>query len=65
METTLRVSGMHCTSCAALIEDAIGEIPGAKTLSVDHAGGTVVVAHDSEATLEAIRQAIRSEGFTV
>lgn len=48
-----------------LIGDAIDEIPGAKTLSADHASGTVVVAHDSEATLEAIRQAIRGEGFTV
>lgn len=64
METTLNVSGMHCASCAVLIEDAIDEIPGATTLSVDHAGGTVAVAHDSEATLEAIRQAIRGEGFT-
>lgn len=65
METVLRVSGMHCASCAVLIDEAIGEIPGARTLSVDHAGGTVTVVHDSEATLEAIRQAIRGEGFTV
>lgn len=47
-----------------LIEDGISEIPGAKVLSVDHVGGTVFVAHDSEATLESIRQAIQSEGFT-
>jgi len=65
METTLRVSGMHCTSCAVLIDDVIGEIPGAKALAIDSAGGTVVVSYDSEATLEAIREAIRGEGFTV
>lgn len=56
---------MHCASCAMLIEDAISEIPGAKVLSVDHVGGIVVVAHDSEAILDAIRQAIQREGFTV
>ncbi len=65
METTLKVFGMHCASCAMLIEDAISEIPGAQVLSVDHVGGTVRVNHDSEATLEAIRQAIQSEGFTL
>lgn len=65
METTLKVFGMHCASCAMLIEDAISEIPGAQVLSVDHVSGTVLVTHDSEATLEAIRQAIQSEGFTL
>lgn len=65
METTLNVTGMHCRSCAMLISDAIGEIKGAKVLSVDHTSGAVIVDYDSEATLEAIRQAIRGEGFTV
>ena len=65
METTLRVSGMHCTACKMLVEDAINEIPGAKAITVDHTTGTVTVSYDSEATLEKIRLAIRGEGFTV
>ncbi|WOX55641.1 MULTISPECIES: heavy metal-associated domain-containing protein [unclassified Methanoculleus] len=48
-----------------LIADAISEINGARVLSADHTSGAVIVDYDSEATLEAIRQAIRGEGFTV
>jgi copper chaperone CopZ len=65
METTLKVSGMHCTACKMLIEDAISEIKGAKAVSVDHTTGAVTVAYDSNDTLEQIKLAIRGEGFTV
>jgi copper chaperone CopZ len=65
METTLKVSGMHCTACKMLIEDAISEIRGAKTVSVDHTTGAVSVAYDSNETLETIKVAIRGEGFKV
>jgi len=65
LETTLNVSGMHCNACKMLIEDAIGEIPGARAVSVDHATGIVKVAYDADATLEKIKTAIRGEGFSV
>jgi copper chaperone CopZ len=65
METTLKVSGMHCTACKMLIEDAISEIEGAKAVSVDHTTGAVTVTYDSDGTLEKIKAAIRQEGFAV
>lgn len=65
METQLKVSGMHCTACKMLIEDAISEIGGAKAVAVDHTTGVVVAAYDSEETLEKIKTAIRGEGFRV
>jgi copper chaperone CopZ len=65
METTLKVSGMHCTACKMLIEDAISEIAGVQAISVDHTTGTVAVAYDSSETLEKIKTAIRGEGFSV
>ena len=65
METTLKVSGMHCPACKMLIEDAISEINGAKALSVNHTTGLVSVTYDSNTTLEQIKLAIRGEGFTV
>ncbi|MDD5187932.1 MAG: cation transporter [Methanoregula sp.] len=65
METTLKVSGMHCTACKMLIEDAISEIKGAQAVSVNHTTGAVVVTYDSHDTLEKIKTAIRGEGFTV
>ena len=65
METTLKVSGMHCTACNMLIEDAIGEIPGARAVSADYITGLVTVSYDSDQTLEKIKTAIRGEGFSV
>ena len=65
METTLKVSGMHCTACKMLIEDAISEIKGAKAITVDHTTGAVSISYDSNETLEKIKTAIRGEGFSV
>ena len=65
METTLKVSGMHCTACRMLIEDAISEINGAQAISVDHTTGAVTVTYDSDETLGKIKTAIRGEGFSV
>jgi len=65
METTLKVSGMHCTACKMLIEDAISEIEAARAVSVDHTTGAVAVTYDSHETLEKVKTAIRGEGFTV
>lgn len=65
METTLKVSGMHCPACKMLVEDALSEIKGAKAMSVNHTTGAVTVAYDSNETLEQIKVAIRKEGFTV
>ena len=65
METTLNVSGMHCTACKMLVEDAISEIKGVQAVSVDHTTGAVAVSYDSNETLEKIKTAIRGEGFAV
>ena len=65
METTLKVSGMHCTACKMLIEDAISEIEAARAVSVDHTTGAVAVTYDSDETLKKIKTAIRGEGFAV
>lgn len=65
METTLKVTGMHCTACNMLITDAISEIPGAQTVSADYKTGSVTVSYDSDQTLGKIKTAIRGEGFSV
>jgi copper chaperone CopZ len=65
METTLKVTGMHCTACKMLVEDAVSEIKGAQAISVDYTTGVVAVSYDSNETLEKIKTAIRGEGFTV
>ncbi len=42
----LRVEGMHCGSCVALIEEALHEQSGVTTASVDLESARAVVAYD-------------------
>ena len=44
--TRLTVTGMHCASCKALIEDVCMEIAGVKSCSVDVAKGEAIIEHD-------------------
>ncbi|MEK6923842.1 MAG: heavy metal-associated domain-containing protein [Candidatus Micrarchaeota archaeon] len=65
MQKELAVSGMHCSSCELLLKDAVGGVPGVKTISVDAKAGRVRVDVDSAGVLEAVKAAIRSEGYGV
>jgi len=65
MEATLKVKGMHCTSCEALVKEAISEVKGAKAYTADSKTGLVRVAYDSMATLEKIKAAIRESNYEV
>ncbi len=44
--TKLTITGMHCASCKALIEDVCMEIAGVKSCSVDVAKGEATIEHD-------------------
>ena len=47
MQTNIKITGMHCTSCKKLIEDVASEIPGVISCTVDQATGAGVVLHDA------------------
>lgn len=64
--TTIQIqtSGTHCGSCAMLIEMAVGELPGVKTVKASHPDNLATVTFDPEATSpEAIVAAIREAGY--
>jgi copper chaperone CopZ len=42
----LTVTGMHCSSCSALIEESLGELPAVSTASVDLDSARAVVTYD-------------------
>lgn len=46
MITTLKITGMHCASCKALIEDVCGEVKGVRSASVDPKTGIATIEHD-------------------
>ena len=45
-KTVLKIQGLHCASCKAVIEDIATEFPEIKSANVDVAGGTATVEHD-------------------
>lgn len=63
---TLKVDGMHCTSCEMLIKDALEDLEGVSDVEAAHAAGTVLVEFDgSKADPEEFKKLIRAEGFKV
>jgi Cu+-exporting ATPase len=61
--TKIRISGMHCASCAAIIERALKKIHGVKSASVNFATETLNVEHSHEVSESAIRNAIEKAGY--
>lgn len=61
---TLKVEGMSCGHCAAAVEGAIKKL-GAEA-KVDLAAGTARVSYDEKKiSLEAIKKAVRDQGYKV
>ena len=60
----LKTTGMHCRSCAALIDMTVGELDGVADVSTDFATSETVVRFDPDVIAEEdILQAIRSVGY--
>lgn len=60
----LITSGMHCSSCAALVDMTLRDLDGVESSKTDHATGMTVVTYDDQALdLETIMGAIRSVGY--
>lgn len=63
MEHVFQVSGMTCGHCERAVQNAIAEVDAQAQTSIDRTSGKVVV--QSEASREALSQAIQEEGYTV
>lgn len=61
----LRIQGMTCVSCEALIEKRLKQIPGLKSCRIDHRRGEAEVACASRASEKKVVQAIRELGYKV
>lgn len=60
----LTISGMHCGSCAALIEETLTESPGVTAATVDLTTALAEVTFDPSATaVEALCAAVIREGY--
>lgn len=63
MEHIFQVSGMTCGHCERAVHHAITEVDAQAQTSIDRTSGKVVV--QSEASREALSQAIQEEGYQV
>jgi len=61
-ELRLKVSGMHCASCAATVQRAIEARPGVRSAAVSVNDGTATI-HGTDLQTEALVQAVRDRGF--
>ena len=60
----LAVTGMHCESCAALIEEVLSEQPGLLSARVDLAHARAEVTYDAAVTdVDVLRVVISELGY--
>lgn len=59
-----KVTGMHCTSCAKLIEMTLGDMEGVQSISVDYEGGQGHIEFDPAVLTHAdIMDAVKGIGY--
>ena len=64
METTLKIEGMHCASCALLIDEELEELPGVEESHTSYAKQvTKVVFDDAEVKLPTLLGTIEELGY--
>jgi len=64
VEVRFTTTGMHCPSCAALIQMSVEDLPGVESVRSDYASGLTEVRHDPAAiSSEAIIAEIVKLGY--
>jgi copper chaperone CopZ len=62
--TTLETTGMHCQSCAMLIEMNVADLPGVSSVRADYVSGDTEVTYDSDqVAVDAIVDEIVKAGY--
>jgi len=63
-EVTLSLSGLHCTSCALTIDDALEDTPGIIKANTSYAGSLVKVTFNPEkVSVKQIQSVINAAGY--
>lgn len=61
--TELDISGMHCASCANIIEKGLRKVPGVKQANVNLATRRATIAHDHSVHSEQLIEAVKGRGY--
>ncbi len=65
-KVTLKVEGMHCSSCTRRVERALSQVPGVSAVKVDLLSGQAAVEYAAgETELDELKEAVRAVGYKV
>jgi copper chaperone CopZ len=65
-EVTLKINGMHCTSCALTIDDALEEVDGVIESKTNYAKSeTHIVFDPTQVELSMLKEKVGELGYTV
>lgn len=63
---TFEVGGMHCASCAKLVELSAKSLPGISSADVNVATGKLYIEYDGSASTEAaLSEAVKKAGYSL
>lgn len=66
MKTTLTITGTHCASCKAVLEDVLVDISGIASSAVNYETGETIIERGEEIDWSMVKKEIESLGqYTV
>lgn len=64
-QADLKVSGMSCSGCASTVKDALTQLDGVESASVNHDENSASVVYDADRVTSAdFEKAVESSGYT-
>lgn len=63
--TTYNIRGMHCASCAAVIESTLKRVPGVQSVEVNFGTETAKIATDEHTTHETLSKKVEPLGYSL
>ena len=63
--TVIKIDGMSCAHCVHSVEEALGELAGVNSVSVDLEAGEATVVHEDSVELGVMTEAIEEIGYDV
>jgi copper chaperone CopZ len=65
MTHTYRIDGMTCSSCAAIIRNILGEVPGVTAVEVDRPSGNAVVTMQKHIPVSRLQEALSGTRYRI
>lgn len=65
VKSVLKVDGMRCGMCESHVNDVVRRTADVKSVSSSHSKGQTVIVSDEDIDIEAVKNAIAAQGYTV